>query len=66
MLLKKEKIVGKEEVINNVWGDKTTTLGVTDQALDQLIFRLRKKIENNPNKPEHILTVKGRGFRFTT
>jgi hypothetical protein len=46
------KIVSKEEVIN------------TDQALDQLIFRLRKKIEENPNSPVHIQTVKGRGFKF--
>lgn len=58
------KILGKEEIINSVWGEQKTTLGVTDQALDQLIFRLRKKIENNPNKPEHIQTIKGRGFKF--
>lgn len=64
LMLNKEKIIAKDEIINIVWGDKTTTLGVTDQALDQLIFRLRKKIENNPNKPEYILTIKGRGFRF--
>lgn len=66
LLTNKGKIVGKEDVVNAVWGDKTTTLGVTDQALDQLIFRLRKKIEVNPNKPEHLITVKGRGFKFTS
>jgi DNA-binding winged helix-turn-helix (wHTH) protein len=60
----KDKILTKDEIINAVWGDKTTTLGVTDQALDQLIFRLRKKIETNPNKPEYIITVKGRGFKL--
>lgn len=60
----KDKILTKDQIINAVWGEKTTTLGVTDQALDQLIFRLRKKIEINPNKPEHILTVKGRGFKL--
>jgi DNA-binding response OmpR family regulator len=27
-------------------------------------FRLRKKIETNPNKPEYIITVKGRGFKL--
>ena len=60
----KEKIAEKEEIINAVWGEKTTTLGVTDQALDQLIFRLRKKIEQNPTQPKYILTIKGRGFKF--
>lgn len=60
----KDKILEKEDIINAVWGEQKTTLGVTDQALDQLIFRLRKKIENNPNEPKFIQTVKGRGFKF--
>ncbi len=64
LISQKEKILEKEDIINAVWGNQKTTLGVTDQALDQLIFRLRKKIENNPNSPIHILTVKGRGFKF--
>jgi DNA-binding winged helix-turn-helix (wHTH) protein len=62
----KDKILEKEQIINAVWGNQKTTLGVTDQALDQLIFRLRKKIEGNPNEPKYIITVKGRGFRFST
>lgn len=64
MLENKERILEKEEIINAIWGDQKTVLGVTDQALDQLIFRLRKKIEDNPNVPENILTIKGRGFKF--
>jgi DNA-binding winged helix-turn-helix (wHTH) protein len=59
------KILEKEEIINTVWQETKTTLGVTDQALDQLIFRLRKKIEENPNSPSYIQTIKGRGFKFT-
>ncbi|MEN9407996.1 MAG: hypothetical protein RLZZ455_1212 [Candidatus Parcubacteria bacterium] len=57
-------IVEREQLIAAVWGDAKTTAGVTDQAIDQLIFRLRKKIEENPNEPTHLLTVKGRGFQF--
>jgi DNA-binding winged helix-turn-helix (wHTH) protein len=66
MLENKDQILGKEEIINAVWKEAKTTLGVTDQALDQLIFRLRKKIEDDPNNPEHIQTAKGRGFKFTS
>ena len=66
LLENQDKILGKEEIINAVWQEGKTTLGVTDQALDQLIFRLRKKTEENPNNPTHIQTVKGRGFKFTT
>jgi DNA-binding winged helix-turn-helix (wHTH) protein len=64
LISQKDKVLEKEEIINSVWGEQKTTLGVTDQALDQLIFRLRKKIEENPNDPKHIQTIKGRGFKF--
>ena len=59
------KILGRDEIINTVWKELSSTAGVTEQALDQLIFRVRKKIEENPNQPQHIQTVKGRGFKFT-
>lgn len=58
------KICEKDEIIANVWTDLKTQEGVTDQALDQIIYRLRKKIEHDPNNPIHIHTIKGRGYRF--
>lgn len=58
-------IVERESIINAVWKDAATTLGVTDQAFDQLLFRVRKKIEDDPNSPVHLQTIKGRGIRFT-
>ncbi len=64
-LLNPKKVLDREALIHEVWKDSASTLGVTDQALDQLIFRLRKKIEDNPNNPTHIQTVKGRGVTFT-
>ncbi len=60
-----DKILERDEIINGVWGELSSTAGVSEQALDQLIFRVRKKIEENPNQPVHIQTVKGRGFKFT-
>ncbi|MDP3987901.1 MAG: helix-turn-helix domain-containing protein [Candidatus Levybacteria bacterium] len=58
------RILEREEIINAVWEDLQSKEGVTDQALDQLIFRLRKKIEENPSNPTHVLTAKGRGCKF--
>lgn len=60
----KERVCEKEEIINAVWKDTKTQEGVTDQALDQIVYRLRKKIEDDPNVPQHIHTIKGRGLRF--
>lgn len=60
-----ETIVDRENIISAVWKDAKATAGVTDQAVDQLIFRLRKKIEDDPNNPIHLQTVKGRGVKFS-
>ncbi len=65
LILNQGKITDREEIIAAVWKDMQSTAGVTDQALDQLVFRLRKKIETDPNNPTNIQTVKGRGFRFS-
>lgn len=59
-------ILDRDDVINSVWKDQSSIAGVSEQALDQLIFRLRKKIEENPYSPTHIQTIKGRGFKFTS
>ncbi len=59
-----DKIIERDEIIKAVWQDTKSVAGVTDQALDQLIFRLRKKIEEDPNNPAHLQTIKGRGVRF--
>lgn len=64
LLTHPDEIISREEIITAVWKNTATTAGVTDQAVDQLIFRLRKKIEEDPNNPMHIQTIKGRGIKF--
>lgn len=58
------RVVERNEVINAVWSDSKTQAGVSDEALDQMVHRLRRKIEDEADNPKHLLTVKGRGFRF--
>lgn len=65
LLLNRDKVVEKEEIINAVWKDTQTQEGVTDQALDQIVYRLRKKIETDPNDPQYITTIKGKGIKFS-
>ncbi len=64
LIQNKDKVCEKEEIIAAVWSDAKTQEGVTDQALDQIIYRLRRKIEEDPNNPSHIHTIKGRGYRL--
>ena len=58
------KLLTREEIISSVWSDSKTIVGVSDEALDQLVSRLRRKIENDPNNPTRLQTIKGRGFKF--
>jgi hypothetical protein len=66
LLQNEERVIERDELITVVWGDNKSTAGITDQAVDQLIFRLRRKIEEDANHPLHLQTVKGRGFTFSS
>lgn len=58
-------VCAKDDLIKAVWPeDKIFEKGVRDDALAQLVRRLREKIEPDAAKPRHIQTVAGRGYRF--
>lgn len=64
LMQNEDKVCEKDEIINAVWRESASREGVTDQALDQIVYRLRKKIEPDPNSPIFIITVKGQGYKF--
>ncbi len=53
--------VSRDELLENVWG---YTAALTTRTVDNQILKLRKKIEDLPAQPRHILTVHGTGYRF--
>ena len=54
-------VVDRNQLMDEVWGREY--FGTT-RTLDQVIVKLRQKIESNPANPLHILTVHGVGYRF--
>ena len=50
-------------ILEKVWGYKPERPGDT-RIVDVNISRLRSKIEENPNDPDLILTVRGLGYMF--
>lgn len=60
------RICTKDELIKNVYRQQydQMTGGVTDEALQTLISRLRAKIEPDPGRPRYIITIRGEGYRF--
>lgn len=37
---------------------------MSDHDIEQLVYRLRRKLEDNPRRPCHLLTVRGLGYRL--
>lgn len=52
---------GREDLADTVWG---TTEGVSDEAIDRAIGRLREKLGDDPSSPVHLGTERGEGFKL--
>lgn len=55
------KVLTHQFILKEVWGYKYQT---ETQYLRVFVGTLRKKIEDNPNSPQHIITESGVGYRF--
>ena len=62
MYMKTGEIVTREEAITAVWGNITE--GVSEQALDALVRRLRERLSQIDATHEFIVTMRGHGFRL--
>lgn len=56
----RNRVITKEELLQNVWPDPY----VGEGTLTVHIRRLREKLEHDPNNPEMILTIWGTGYRM--
>jgi len=54
-------VVTRAQCMERIWRDRTKG---DSRTLDTHVKRLRKKVELNPAEPQHILTVRGIGYRF--
>lgn len=55
------RVLTRGQIIDRVWG--SNYFGDT-KTLDVHVKRLRSKIEDDPARPAHILTVRGLGYKF--
>ena len=53
--------VSRKELLEKVWDLKEDT---DTRAIDNFIVRLRRYIEKEPSRPQHLLTVRGLGYQF--
>jgi DNA-binding response OmpR family regulator len=54
--------VSRDEILDRVWG--TRSHQPNNRTVDNFVVKLRKKVEPNHDKPRHILTVYGYGYKL--
>ncbi|HKT23901.1 MAG TPA: response regulator transcription factor [Terriglobales bacterium] len=57
------KVFTRDQLLDAVWRDRQY---VTERSIDVYVRRLREKIEQQPDDPLYLRTVRGAGYRFET
>ncbi|MBI5367255.1 MAG: response regulator transcription factor [Planctomycetes bacterium] len=53
--------VGRQEILNQVWGMDASP---TDRTIDNYVVKLRRTLEEDPKRPRYLLTVHGIGYKL--
>ncbi len=56
------EVIPRDEFCNRLWGEEVY---ITERVIDTHIASLRRKIENDPANPRHILSVRGVGYKLS-
>jgi two-component system alkaline phosphatase synthesis response regulator PhoP len=56
------EVLSRDRLLDEVWG---YSADVFSRTVDQHVATLRRKIEADPRRPRHVVTVHGLGYRFT-
>lgn len=57
------EVIHRHTLLDEVWGYEAIP---TTRTVDNFILNLRKKLEEDPAKPKHILSVRGIGYKFVS
>lgn len=63
LLTREGQVVTRDEIVTTVWADEDA-VGVSEQAIDALVRRLRERLADVDPDHTYIVTVRGHGFRF--
>jgi DNA-binding response OmpR family regulator len=60
MVSRRGHVVARDDLMASVWGYEA----LTTRAVDNLVARLRNKLEDDPRRPQYILSAYGAGYKF--
>jgi two-component system, OmpR family, alkaline phosphatase synthesis response regulator PhoP len=55
------QVLTREHILKHVWSEQPF---ITERTVDVHVAWLRQKLEDTPESPKHILTIRGEGYRF--
>lgn len=55
------RIVTRGELLKNVWG---LDPDIETRTVDTFISRIRRYVEQDPSNPKHIISIRGKGYRY--
>lgn len=53
--------ISRDQLFETVWG---YNLDFNSNSLDVYIYRIRRRIETNPNRPQYLKTMRGFGYKM--
>jgi two-component system alkaline phosphatase synthesis response regulator PhoP len=59
---RKGDVLRRDDFLDGIWGEDN--VAVSFRTVDSHIANIRKKIEDDPARPRHILSVRGVGYKF--
>lgn len=60
---RKGEVITRDDFLDKIWGEDNTY--VSFRTVDSHIANIRKKIEDDPSSPKHIISIRGVGYKFT-
>jgi DNA-binding response OmpR family regulator len=58
----KGKVISRDSFLDRIWGEDNVS--VSFRTVDSHIANIRKKIEDDPANPKHILSIRSVGYKF--
>jgi two-component system alkaline phosphatase synthesis response regulator PhoP len=55
------RVFARDDLLRRVWGIQHSG---SARTVDNFVAQLRAKLEQDPEQPRHLITVRGSGYRF--
>ena len=61
LVRRSDEVITRDEFLDTLWGKEVY---ITPRVVDTHMAALRKKLEDDPNNPKYILSVRGIGYKL--